>query len=239
MFSHPAPEPVEPTGPSAAAPGEPALDRRWRAATAGWRPSSIRSAGAERVWAWVRHAWEALVAPPAGGDDDGPVAGAGAPGRSGTGSGHRVDDLLTVAALLALQERFLAVAAGEPVPTEVPDPRLEGAALDEDEALAVVRRTWEIDPADAGTDGFAAELSGFLQDHLDELAEEVREQLVDRRGPTQLFAELWSLEHEDELEPADEQDAAPPFPLSTDDIAWIVSGVPGPEKHTAWEWLTR
>jgi hypothetical protein len=53
-----------------------------------------------------------------------------------------------------------------------------------------------------------------------------------------VFAELWSLERVDELEPAD-QEGEPPFPLSTDDIAWIVSGVPGPEKHTAWEWLTR
>ncbi|OLT07149.1 hypothetical protein BJF77_02350 [Kocuria sp. CNJ-770] len=239
MFSHPAPEPIEPTGPSAAAPGEPALDGRWRAATAGWRPSSIRAAGPERVWAWVRHAWEALLAPPAAGDDDGAVADEGAPGRSATGTGPRVDDLLTVAALLALQERFLAVAAGEPAPAEVPDPRRDGAALSDDEVLTVVRRTWEIDPAEAGADAFAAELSGFLQDHLDEQAEEVRERLLDRRGPTQLFAELWSLEHVDELEPAAEQDAAPPFPLSTDDIAWIVSGVPGPEKHTAWGWLTR
>lgn len=234
MFSHPAPEPAEPSGPSAAAPGEPALDPRWRAATTGWRPSSIRSAGAERVWAWVRHAWEDLIAAPAG-DEGGPVAGDADAGRSG----RRVDDLLTVAALLALQERFLAVAAGGPVPAEVPDPRRDGAALGEDEVLAVVRRTWEIDPAEAGTAGFAAELSGFLQDHLDELVEEARERLVDRRGPTRLFAELWSLEHVDELEPAAEQDDAPPFPLSTDDVAWIVSGVPGPEKHTAWEWLTR
>ena len=52
-----------------------------------------------------------------------------------------------------------------------------------------------------------------------------------------MFAELWSLDHADELEPA--ADGAAPFPLSTDDIAWIVSGVPGPEKHTAWGWLTR
>ena len=101
-----------------------------------------------------------------------------------------------------------------------------------------MRQTWEIDPEEEGAEGFAAELAGFLQDHLDELAEEVRERLVDRRGPTQVFAELWSLEHVDELEPVD-QEGEPPFPLSTDDIAWIVSGVPGPEKHTAWEWLTR
>ena len=52
-----------------------------------------------------------------------------------------------------------------------------------------------------------------------------------------MFAELWSLDHADELEPA--ADGAAPFPLSTDDIAWIVSGVPGPGKHTAWEWLGR
>lgn len=179
----------------------------------------------------MRHAWESLEGPAAGAeDDDGAV-------------GRRVRDLMTVAALFVLQERFLAVAAGEPVPDEVPDPRRDGAPLDDDEVLAVVRQTWEIDPAEEGAEGFTAELAGFLQDHLDELAEEVRERLVDRRGPTQVFAELWSLEHVDELEPAAEQDAeqdaAPPFPLATDDIAWIVSGVPGREKHTAWEWLTR
>ncbi|GAA1769994.1 hypothetical protein [Kocuria aegyptia] len=230
MFSHPAPEPHEPTGPSATAPGEPALDARWRAATAGWRPSSIRSADAGRVWAWVRHCWEGVVALPGGPED------AAAPERPGAGG--RVDDLMTVAALFVLQERFLAVAAGEPAPAEAPDPRRDGAPLGDDEVLAVVRRTWELDPGQEGTEEFAAELAGFLQDHLDELAEEIRERLVDRRGPTQVFAELWSLEHVDELEPAD-QDEVPPFPLSTDDIAWIVSGVPGPEKHTAWVWLTR
>ncbi|MFI7493777.1 hypothetical protein ACH9D2_03500 [Kocuria sp. M4R2S49] len=229
MFSHP---PTDRPGPSEpVVPGDPALDERWRAATAGWRPSSIRpstirSGDPDRTRAWVRHAWEGLDGPAAGPEDDDAV-------------GRRVRDLMTVAALFVLQERFLAVAAGEPVPSEAPDPRRDGAPLGEDEVLAVVRQTWEIDPAEEGTEGFAAELAGFLQDHLDELAEEVRERLVDRRGPTQVFAELWSLEHVDELEPAAEQDGAPPFPLSTDDIAWIVSGVPGPEKHTAWEWLTR
>ncbi len=229
MFSHP---PADRPGTSEpVVPGDPALDDRWRAATAGWRPSSIRpstvrSGEPDRTRAWVRHAWEALEAAAPGPDDDDAPAG------------RRVRDLLTVAALFVLQERFLAVAAGEPVPAGAPDPRRDGAPLAEDEVLAVVRRTWEIDPAEQGTDGFAAELTGFLQDHLDELAEEVRERLVDLRGPTLVFAELWSLEHVDELEPAD-QEGAPPFPLSTDDIAWIVSGVPGPEKHTAWEWLTR
>ncbi|MFE7629189.1 hypothetical protein [Kocuria sp. NPDC057446] len=229
MFSHPPadrPGPVEPV-----VPGDPALDDRWRAATAGWRPSSIRPSSVrtgepDRVRAWVRHAWEDLDGPTARtGDDDDALA-------------RRVRDLMTVAALFVLQERFLAVAAGEPVPAEAPDPRGDGAPLDDDEVLAVVRQTWDVDPAEEGTDGFAAELAGFLQDHLDELAEEVRERLVDRRGPTQVFAELWSLEHVDELEPADEE-GRPPFPLSTDDIAWIVSGVPGPEKHAAWEWLVR
>jgi hypothetical protein len=61
--------------------------------------------------------------------------------------------------------------------------------------------------------------------------------LLARRGATTVFAELWSLDHGDELDPEPEE--ARPFPLSTDDVAWIVSGVPGPEKHTAWEWLTR
>ena len=178
----------------------------------------------------MRHAWEGL----AGGGVDGAAAGP----EDDDAVGRRVHDLMTVAALFVLQERFLAVAAGEPVPAGAPDPRRDGAPLGDDEVLAVVRQTWEIDPAEEGAEGFAAELAGFLQDHLDELAEEVRERLVDRRGPTQVFAELWSLEHVDELEPAD-QEGEPPFPLSTDDIAWIVSGVPGPEKHTAWEWLTR
>lgn len=222
MFSHP---PAGPPDPSAAVAGAPALDARWRAATAGWGPSSIRSAAPDRVWAWVRHAWEGLEVPfPAAEDDD--------------AAGARVHDLMTVAALFVVQERFLAVAAGEPAPAEAPDPRRDGAPLGDDEVLAVVRRTWEVDPAEEGTEGFAAELAGFLQDHLDELAEEVRERLVDRRGPTRVFAELWSLEHADGLGPA-VQDGQPPFPLSTDDIAWIVSGVPGPGKHTAWEWLTR
>lgn len=229
MFSHP---PADRPGPSEpVVPGDPALDDRWRAATAGWRPSSIRpstvrSGEPDRTRAWVRHAWEALEAGASGPEDDDAPAG------------RRVRDLLTVAALFVLQERFLAVAAGEPVPAGAPDPRRDGAPLGEDEVLAVVRRTWEIDPAEQGADGFAAELTGFLQDHLDELTEEVRERLVDLHGPTRVFAELWSLEHVDELEPAD-QEGEPPFPLSTDDIAWIVSGVPGPEKHTAWEWLTR
>lgn len=230
MFSHP---PADRPGPSEpVVPGDPALDDRWRAATAGWRPSSIRptsvrSGEPDRVRAWVRHAWEGL---------DGAAAG---PEEDDDAAGRRVRDLMTVAALFALQERFLAVAAGEPAPAEVPDPRRDGAPLSDAEVLAVVRQTWEIDPVEEGAEGFAAELTGFLQDHLDELAEEVRERLVDRRGPTQVFAELWSLEHVDELEPPAEQDGELPFPLSTDDIAWIVSGVPGPEKHTAWEWLTR
>jgi hypothetical protein len=233
VFSHP---PADRPGPSEpVVPGDPALDDRWRAATAGWRPSSIRpssirSGEPDRVRAWVRHAWEGL----AGGGVDGAAAGP----DDDDAVGRRVRDLMTVAALFVLQERFLAVAAGEPAPAGAPDPRRDGAPLGDDEVLAVVRQTWEIDPAEEGAEGFAAELAGFLQDHLDELAEEVRERLVDRRGPTQVFAELWSLEHVDELEPAD-QEGEPPFPLSTDDIAWIVSGVPGPEKHTAWEWLTR
>ena len=233
MFSHP---PADRPGPSEpVVPGDPALDDRWRAATDGWRPSSIRPSSIrsdepDRVRAWVRHAWEGL----AGGGVDGAVAGP----EDDDAVGRRVRDLMTVAALFVLQERFLAVAAGEPVPAGAPDPRRDGAPLGDDEVLAVVRQTWEIDPAEEGAEGFAAELAGFLQDHLDELAEEVRERLVDRRGPTQVFAELWSLEHVDELEPAD-QEGEPQFPLSTDDIAWIVSGVPGPEKHTAWEWLTR
>ena len=233
MFSHP---PADRPGPSEpVVPGDPALDDRWRAATDGWRPSSIRPSSIrpgepDRVRAWVRHAWEGL----AGGGVDGAAAGP----DDDDAVGRRVRDLMTVAALFVLQERFLAVAAGEPVPAGAPDPRRDGAPLGDDEALAVVRQTWEIDPAEEGAEGFAAELAGFLQDHLDELAEEVRERLVDRRGPTQVFAELWSLEHVDELEPAD-QEGEHPFPLSTDDIAWIVSGVPGPEKHTAWEWLTR
>ncbi|MFI7579405.1 hypothetical protein [Kocuria kalidii] len=230
MFSHPSADRPGPSEPLV--PGEPALDDRWRAATAGWRPSSIRSAHPDRVRAWVRHAWEGL---------DGPASTSGEGGdpRGDDEVGRRVLDLMTVAALFALQERFLAVAAGEPAPAEVPDPRRDGAPLDDVEVLAVVQRTWEVDPAELGAEGFSAELSGFLQDHLEELAEEVRERLVGRRGPTQVFAELWSLDHVDELEPAAEQDGAPPFPLSTDDVAWIVSGVPGPEKHTAWEWLAR
>lgn len=234
MFSHPVPGPPEPTGHSATAPGAPALDGRWREATAGWRPSSIRSADPERVWAWVRHAWEGAVALPGGPDADD-----AAPGPSTTGPDRRVEDLLSVAALLTLQERFLAVAAGEPAPAEVPDPRRDGAPLGEDEALAVVRRTWEIAPAGTDAREFAAQLSGFLEDHLDELAEDLRLSLLARRGPTQVFAELWSLDHGDELDPEPAAEGAPPFPLSTDDIAWIVSGVPGPEKHTAWEWLVR
>ncbi|HST71231.1 MAG TPA: hypothetical protein VLK55_02140 [Kocuria rosea] len=234
MFSH---APADRPSPSDAALGDPALDARWRAATAGWRPSSIRSADPGRTWAWVRHAWEDLLREPAPGPEPDDDAGSGA----AAGPGRRAQDLLAVAALLALRDRFRAVAAGEPVPAEVPDPRRDGAPLEDDEALAVVRRTWEIDPQEAEEDpaGFAAEISGFLQDHLDELAGEVRDRLLARRGPTQVFAELWSLDHGDELDPGPEQDGRAPFPLSTDDIAWIVSGVPGPEKHTAWEWLTR
>ena len=232
MFSHPPAErPAPPgTGPAAAAPGEPALDPRWRAATAGWRPASARTADADRVWAWVRHAWEGVVVPgPEGGADDGD-AGSAAPDP-------RVHDVLAVAALLVLQDRFRAVATGQPGADGIPDPRREGAPLEDDEVLAVVRRTWEIDPAGEEAEGFAAELAGFLEDLLDELAEDLRERLLARRGPTRVFAELWSLNHADELEPA--ADGAAPFPLSTDDIAWIVSGVPGPGKHTAWEWLGR
>ncbi|MFI7480807.1 hypothetical protein ACH9EU_00145 [Kocuria sp. M1R5S2] len=234
MFSHP---PAEPPGPAATVRGDPALDARWRAATAGWRPSAIRSVDADRVWAWVRHAWEGLLAPGPGDealdDDDADD------GDADAGPGPRVRDVLTVAALLVLQERFLAVAAGERPAAGVPDPRREGAPLDDDEVLAVVRRLWDLEPerAEEDPDGFAAELAGFLQDHLDERAEDVREQLLARHGATQVFAELWSLEHGDELDP--EQEGERPFPLSTDDVAWIVSGVPGPEKHTAWEWLTR
>lgn len=233
MFSH---APAEPPRPATTVRGAPALDARWRAATAGWRPSSIRSGDADRVWAWVRHAWEGVVVPVPGDDDAAP----GAAPEPAAGPGPRVQDVTTVAALLVLQDRFLAVAAGDPDRAGIPDPRRDGAPLEDDEALALVRTTWEVDPAGAeqDPDGFAAEVSGFLEDHLDELAEDVRERLLARRGPTQLFAELWSLDHGDELDPAPDEEAAP-FPLSTDDVAWIVSGVPGPEKHTAWEWLTR
>lgn len=237
MFSH---APAERPSPSDAAPGSPALDARWRAATAGWRPSSIRSVDEDRTWAWARHAWESVVAPASGTEDDDAHAGAGG-GDLAAGPDRRVQDLMTVAALLELQQRFLSVAAGDPHESEAPDPRADGAPLGDAEALAVVRGTWEIDPQEAEEDpeGFAAEISGFLQDHLAELAEDVRERLLALRGPTQVFAELWSLDHGDELEPAPDGQARAPFPLSTDDIAWIVSGVPGPEKHTAWEWLTR
>jgi len=237
VFSH---APAERPSPSDAAPGSPALDARWRAATAGWRPSSIRSVDEDRTWAWARHAWEGVVAPASGPEDDDAHAGAGG-GDLAAGPDRRVQDLMTVAALLELQQRFLSVAAGDPHESEAPDPRADGAPLGDAEALAVVRGTWEIDPQEAEEDpeGFAAEISGFLQDHLAELAEDVRERLLALRGPTQVFAELWSLDHGDELEPAPDGQARAPFPLSTDDIAWIVSGVPGPGKHTAWEWLTR
>lgn len=146
-------------------------------------------------------------------------------------------DLLTVAALFVLQERFLAVAAGDPEEPAIADPRADGAPLGDAETVAVVGEQWDLGPE--GSEGSAAEVSGFLQDLLDELADDVRELLADRRGPTQLFAELWSIDHGDELDPAPDGERVRPFPLSTDDIAWIVSGVPGPQKHTAWEWLTR
>ena len=230
LFSH---APADRPSPSDAALGDPALDARWRAATAGWRPSSIRSGDADRTWAWVRFAWETLVAAL---DDDAPVAEA-VSGGPAAGPDRRVRDLLTVAALFVLQERFLAVAAGEPDEPEIPDPRADGAPLGDAETVAVVGEQWDLDPE--GSDGFAAEVSGFLQDHLDELAADVRELLADRRGSTRLFAELWSIDHGDELDPEPDEERARPFPLSTDDIAWIVSGVPGPQKHTAWEWLTR
>jgi len=231
VFSH---APADRPSPSDAAHGDPGLDARWRAATAGWRPSGIRSVDADRTWTWVRHAWEGVVA--AAGDDGTPAGGDLAPGPD-----RRVQDLMTVAGLLEVQRRFLAVAAGGTDEAEAADPRADGAPLGDAEALAVVQDTWEIDPQEAEQDpeGFAAEVSGLLRDRLAELADDVRDRLLDRRGPTQVFAELWSLEHADELDAAPDGQPRAPFPLSTDDVAWIVSGVPGPGKRTAWEWLTR
>lgn len=233
MFSD---APAEPPSPSRAAPGEAALDARWRAATTGWRPSSIRSADAERTWAWLRHAWEDVLAP---GDDDGPLQPA-AEDRTG-GPGRRVRDLLVVAALLVLRQRFLAAGAEDPDgedPGTVPDPRAEGAPLADAEVLAVVGALWDLggQGPEEDPEGFAAELSGYLQDHLGELADDALEHLVARHGRTRVFAELWSLGHPDEVE-APGEDA--PFPLATDDVAWIVSGVPTPGKQRAWEWLGR
>lgn len=216
LFSHvPDPEPVP--GPADTAAGDPALDARWRAATTGWRSRSV-DRDEQRTWAWVRHGWEALLEP-------------------GDGSG-RAADVLLVAALLAVQQRFLAVGTEDPDTVELPDPREDGAPLEDAELLAVLGEHWELDPAEAEQDpeGFARLVGGFLQDHLTERSDEVLGALVERWGATTVFAQLWSLGRPGEVEADPDR---PAFPLSTDEIAWIVSGVPAPEKHLAWEWVNR
>ena len=212
MFSHPAapPPPQQPQDSKVA--GAPALDADWAAAVTRWEPATRPASPAQ--WSWLRWAWEQL---------DGRL-----PETPGDGAAEHDEAVLD--ASLALLAAFLEVADGQPLSS----------------------------PAQAQTpDGNP--LRGA------ENGEAVAQELAAQCGTTLCFAQLWSLARPQELQEdpwaelsgqghdgAAEDPAAQPrdvageeaqrrplFPLSGDDIAWIVSGSMTVAKDRTWQWFSR
>lgn len=216
MFSHPA-APLPPQQPQESkVAGDPAFDADWASAATDWEPETRPESPAQ--WSWLRWVWEQLdgILPqlPAA------PAGAAVPGAEGP---VRADEALLDAAL-ALLAAFLQVADGEAEP-------LSGA---------------EAEAPDAST------LRG---------AAAVARELAGRCGTTLSFAQLWSLARPGELQEdpwaeldptgsdqlqhggaadvaGEEAVKRPLFPLSSDDVAWIVSGSMTEAKDRTWRWFS-
>lgn len=211
MFSHPAapPPPQQPRDSEVA--GSPELDDRWARAATHWEPE-VRI-GSRAQWSWLRWAWEELDGWEA------PGAGQGAPSAADDSELHLLD------ACLALLTAFLQAADGRAQLRSAQEVRTEGG-----------RSMRGARAADA-----------------------VARQLAARGGKTLCFAQLWSLARPEELQedpwaefagaPAagvptaadiagEEAARRPLFPLSTDDIAWIVSGSMTADKDRTWRWCS-
>lgn len=209
MFSHPAPEPTPQQPSDARVPGDPAREQWWARLTAEWRPRP--RVGSPLAWAWLRSAWEALD------DWRPPLETRPGPARDDGG------------------------AAGEPPadPAEslAPELRLLDGALALQQAFDAATRDAAGDAAEDGEPLLATDLGA-----------QIARELIRRQGRTRLFAELWSVSHPEELagdpwseqpRQLDPQGEDPTYPLSGDDIAWIVSGSSVPHKHRTWLWTER
>lgn len=131
------------------------------------------------------------------------------------------EDLVLLDGALALLRRFTAAADGETAPGSVAELRTEGGEVPRGALLG---------------DGLAIVLAGV-------------------HGQTRTFAQLWSLARPEELgqDPWGQEGAesartdsageeavrGPLFPLSNDDIAWVVSGSMTAQKDAVWAWLAQ
>lgn len=161
------------------------------------------------TWAWLRSAWEALD------DWQPPVADRPEPAAGPTRDLRLLDGALT------LQRAFDAAARGMADDGDCND--------------------------DASPEGVLREEDGEPL-HEAGLGTQIARELVRRQGRTRLFAELWSVSHPEELagdpwseqpRQPDPQGEDPVYPLSGDDIAWIVSGSSTAQKHSTWLWTER